>query len=75
MPVIVTEVALVNVFPLTVTGTVPQVLPLMLLRVMAGPFTQPHETEKLLPVVEHPDALRTVIVWLPFATPLNVAPV
>ena len=73
--VIVIRVALVNVFPLTLTAVVPHVFPLMLLRVMAGPLTQPHETEKLLPVVVHPDALRTVIVWLPFATPLNVAAV
>src|SRR5450759_5422858 len=69
--VIVTEVALVNVFPLTVTGEVPQVFPLMLLKVIEGPFTHPHDTEKTAPVVVNPDAFLTVIVWLPFATPVN----
>ena len=73
--VIATEFALANVLPFTVTGAVPQVLPLMLLSETAGPFTQPHETEKLLPVVVHPETLRTVIVWLPFATLLNAVPV
>ena len=60
--VIVTVVALTKVLPLTVTGAVPHVLPLMLLRVSAGPFMHPHDTGKLLPVVVHPAAFRTVIV-------------
>jgi hypothetical protein len=46
----------------------------MLLSVRDGPFTHPHDTEKLLPVVVHPDAFLTVIVWLPFATPVNAVP-
>ena len=72
--VIVTDVALVNVLPLTVTGPVPQVLPVMLLRVRDGPFAHPHDTEKVLPVVVHPEAFLTVIEWLPFAMPVNVTP-
>ena len=64
-----------NVLPLTVTGAVPQVLPLMLLSVREGPFMDPHDTEKLIPVVVHPEAFFTVIEWLAFATPLNVVPV
>lgn len=72
--VIVTCVALPNVLPFTVTGAVPHVLPVMLPRVRAGPFTHPHDTEKLLPVAVHPDALRTVIVWFPLEIPLNVTP-
>jgi hypothetical protein len=72
--VIVTDVALVNVLLLTVTGSVPQVLPVMLLRVRVGPFEHPHDTEKVLPVVVHPEAFLTVIEWLPFAMPVNVTP-
>ncbi len=72
--VIVTVVALVNVFPLIVTGVVPQVLPLKLPSVRVGPFAHPHDTEKLLPVVVHPEEFLTVIVWLPFAIPANVTP-
>ena len=68
----VTVVALVNVLPFTVTGVIPQVLPLILLSVIAGAFAQPHDTVKLFPVVIHPAAFLTVIVWLPFATPENV---
>jgi hypothetical protein len=44
----------------------------MLVSERAGPFTHPHDTEKLLPVVVHPEAFLTVIVWLPLATPVNV---
>jgi hypothetical protein len=72
--VIVTDVAFVNVFPLIVTGVMTQVLPLMLLRASEGPFTHPHDTEKLVPVVVHPEPFLTVIVWLPFATPVNANP-
>ena len=61
-------------FPLTVTGVVPHVLPFMLLSVRVGPFTHPHETENVLPVVVHPEAFLTVIEWLPFAIPVNVIP-
>ena len=78
--VIVTLVALPpKVLPLIVTGVVPHVLPLMLLSVTAGGLAQPHDTEKLTPVVVHPDEFLTVIVWLPLATlekdvPLRYAP-
>ena len=60
--VIVTVVALAKTLPVTVTGVIPQVFPLVLLRVRDGPFTQPHETVKLFPVVVQPDAFLTVIV-------------
>lgn len=70
--VIVTVVALVNVFPLIVTGVMPQVLPLILLSVRAGAFVHPHDTKKLLPVVAHPEAFLTVIEWFPFTTPVNI---
>ena len=72
--VIVTVVAFVNTFPEIVTGVSPQVLPLLALRASWGPFTQPHETEKLVPVVVHPAAFLTVIVWLPLAIPVKVTP-
>ena len=73
--VIVTVVAFMNVFPPIFTGVIPQVLPLVLLSARAGPFTQPHETVNELPVVVHPEAFRTVIVWLPSATPVNITEV
>ena len=73
--VIVTLVALPpKVLPLTVTGVVPHVLPLMLLSVTVGGFTHPHDTEKLTPVVVHPDEFITVIVWLPLATLVKEVP-
>jgi len=72
--VIVTEVAFVNVFPLTVTGVMPQMLPVRLLSISAGPFAQPQETAKELPIVVHPAAFLTVIVWFPLAMPVNVTP-
>ena len=59
--VIVTEVALVNVLPPTVTGVIPHVLPLVLLSARAGGSGQPHDTVKLAPGVEHPEAFLTVI--------------
>jgi hypothetical protein len=68
----VTKVALLNVFPLTVTGVVPHVLPLMLFRASDGPLAHPHDTEKLPPVVVQPEEFLTVIEWLPFNTPVNV---
>ena len=72
--VIVTLVALPpKVFPLTVTGVVPHTLPLRLVSVRAGGLAHPQFTLKLLPVVVHPDAFLTVIVWFPFATPVKVA--
>ena len=70
--VIATLVALpLKVLPLTVTGAVPQVLLLVLLKETAGGFAHPHETEKLVPVVMHPEEFFTVIVWLPLATLLK----
>lgn len=59
--VIVTRVALLNVFPLIVTGAVPQVLPFVLLNVRVGGFRHPQDTIKLVPVVVHKSAFRTVI--------------
>ena len=70
--VIVTVVAFVKVFPLIVTGVVPHVLPLKLLIVSDGPFVQPHETGKVLPVVVQPEEFLTVMEWVPFAIPVNV---
>jgi hypothetical protein len=59
--VIVTVVAFENVLPPIVTGVVPHVLPLIPLRVSAGPLEHPHDTEKILPVVVHPEAFLTVM--------------
>jgi hypothetical protein len=70
--VIVTSDALLNVLPLTVMGDVPQTLPLMLFSVRDGPFTHPHDTRKLGPVVIHPEEFLTVIAWLAFETPVNI---
>jgi hypothetical protein len=73
--VIVTLVALPpNVLPLTVAAVVPQVLPLVLVSATVGPLTHPHDTEKLTPVVVHPDKFFTVIVWLPLATLVKEVP-
>ena len=58
----VTVPALPNVLLLTVTGAVPQALPLRLLSVSVGPFVHPHDTVKLLPLVKQPEAFLTVIV-------------
>jgi hypothetical protein len=69
-----TNVALLKVLLLIVIGVVTQVLPLILFNVTIGPFTQPHETEKLVPVVVQPDAFITVIAWLPFAIPVKATP-
>jgi hypothetical protein len=63
-----------KVFPLTVTGTVLQVLPSVLLKVTTGGLAQPHDTSKLLPVVLHPELFLTVMVWLPLETPVNMVP-
>ena len=58
--VIVTLVAVPpKVFPVTVTGFVPQVLPVMLLRVTVGGLMHPHDTGKRGPVVVHPAAFLT----------------
>jgi hypothetical protein len=72
---IVTLVALPpKLLPLTVTGAMPHVLPLLLLRVTDGAFIHPHDTEKLTPVFVHPDVFFTVILWLPLATLLKEVP-
>ena len=60
--VIVTEVAFVNVFPVTVIGVVEHVLPFVEDSTSVGPFAHPHDTMKLAPVVEQPEAFRTVIL-------------
>ena len=60
--VIVTVVAFVNVLPLTVTGSVPHVLPMILLSARVGPLEHPQDTVKLLPVAVQPEAFLTVIV-------------
>jgi hypothetical protein len=74
LDVIVTDVALPeNVLPVTVTGEMPHVLPLILPSASAGPFGHPHDTEKLDPDVEQPvTVFETVIVWLPLITSVKV---
>lgn len=73
--VIVTPVALPpKEFPFIVTAVVPQVVPELLLNVTVGALTHPHDTWKLAPVVVHPEASRTVIEWVPFATLENEVP-
>lgn len=74
--VMVTFVALPpKVLPLTVTAVTPQVLPEVAERVSSGGLTQPQLTEKVVPVVVHPEELRTVMVWLPLVTLLKEVPV
>jgi hypothetical protein len=60
--VIVTDVALVKVLPLIVTGPVPQVVPLLPERESCGSLAHPHETENAAPVDVHPALFLTVIV-------------
>lgn len=60
--VMLTRVALLNVFPVTVIAVVPQVLPDVLLSITDGIAAQPHETEKGAPVLVHPAEFLTVIV-------------
>jgi hypothetical protein len=53
--IIVTLVALPpKIFPLTVTGAVPHVLPLVEDNDSVGGLAQPHDTRKLAPVAVHP---------------------
>jgi hypothetical protein len=60
--VIVTLVALPpNEFPVTVTGKIPHVVPLLVLKVTVGGFRHPQDTWKPEPVVVHPAAFLTVI--------------
>ena len=63
-----------KVLPFTVTGVMLQVLPLLLLSVTVGGFAHPHDTEKMTPVVVHPEEFLTVIVWLPLATLVKEVP-
>jgi hypothetical protein len=49
-------------FPLTVTGVLPQVLPLAELRTTLGWFTQPQFTSNITPVVTHPSGFTTEII-------------
>ena len=51
-----------KVFPLTVTGDIPQVLPLADLSDSVGGLAHPHDTRKLGPLVVHPSEFLTVIV-------------
>lgn len=48
-----------NVFPDTVTGEIPQVLPLEALNTTVGGLVHPHETVKMPASVVHPSVLRT----------------
>lgn len=74
--VMVTLVALPpKVFPLTVTAVTPHVLPEAAVNVNRGGLTQPQLMEKVVPVVVHPEELRTVMVWLPLVTLLKEVPV
>jgi hypothetical protein len=50
-----------KLFPETVTGIIPQVLPVMLPRVSVGGLIHPHETTKIVPAVVHPAAFLTDI--------------
>jgi hypothetical protein len=71
--VILTLVALPpNVLPLTVTDDKPQVLPELLLRDTVGGSAHPQVTSKLLPVIVHPNEFITVMLWVPFATPVKL---
>ena len=66
-----TKLAFAYVFPLIVTGAVPQVMPLKLLNVIDGPLEHPHDNVNVLPVVVQPAEFFTVIAWFPLDTPLN----
>jgi hypothetical protein len=48
-----------KVFPLTVTGVKPQVLPVILKSVSVGGLIHPHDTTKIVPTVVHPAAFLT----------------
>ena len=69
--VMLTKLAFAYVFPLIVTGAVPQVMPLKLLNVIDGPPEQPHDNVNVLPVVMQPAEFLTVMAWFPLDTPLN----
>ena len=60
--VMVTRVALPpKVFPPTTTAVVPHVLPSELLKVTVGGLAHPQLTEKLGPIVIHPEEFWTVM--------------
>jgi len=68
----VTDVALPpNVFPATVNGVVPQMLPLFELRETMGGFTHPQVTANVSPVAAHPSGVLTVKMWFPLGTLLK----
>jgi hypothetical protein len=50
-----------KLLPVTVTGVIPQVLPVRLLRVTVGPFIHPHETLNGTPDFSHPEEFFAVI--------------
>jgi hypothetical protein len=50
-----------KLLPMTVTGVIPHVIPLVLPSVNEGGFTQPHVTEKGGPEVVHPEVFLTDI--------------
>lgn len=64
-----------KVFPVTDTGAVPQVVPLLLLSVTVGGLVHPQETGNITPTVVHPAEFLTAIKWLPFATAVNTVEV
>jgi hypothetical protein len=62
LSVMVTLVAVPpKVLPLTVTGAIPQVLPVKLPSVSAGGLIHPHDTTKIVPTVVQPAAFLTDI--------------
>jgi hypothetical protein len=63
------------VLPVTVTGVVPHVLPVVALSESAGGLTHPQVTVNIVPVVVQPEAFLTDKKWLPFATELKSAEV
>jgi hypothetical protein len=63
-----------KVLPLRVTAAVPQVLPEVAERVTVAGLAQSQLIVKSGPVVVHPEALRTVTVWLPLLTEVKILP-
>jgi hypothetical protein len=57
-----------KVFPVTVTGVVPHVVPAVSLRVITGGLRHPHEIAKIPVSVVQPSGFLTAKKWLPFAT-------
>ena len=61
-----------KVLSLTITDSVPHVLPAVLLRVNAGGSAHTQEMSNELPVVVQASAFLTVMTWLPLSTLLKV---